>query len=356
LYLGIEIGGTKLQLGVGPGDGGPLAALERLDVEPAQGAQGILRQIARRAAPLIREHSIRAIGVGFGGPVDGATGRTVVSHQVEGWHDFPLADWCRRTLGLPALVANDSDSAGLAEARFGAGRGRRIVFYSNVGSGIGGALAIGGQLYQGAAGIASEIGHLRPGLHAERSDQTLEAMASGWGITAAVQARLSDPVSHSLESLVRGSRPAEPETVRQRLAELEEAAERDAADLLARCDGKLEQLNARIIATAAQQGNRLAREAFHRAIQAFGWALAQVVTLLAPNVVVVGGGVSLVGEDLFFRPLRVQVRRYVFPPLGDAFEIVPAALGEEVVVHGVLALAAERFPIEFPSPGGRGPG
>jgi glucokinase len=353
VYLGIEIGGTKLQLGVGPGDGGPLAILERLAVEPAQRAQGILRQIARSAAPLIREHSIRAVGVGFGGPVDAATGRTVVSHQVEGWRDFPLADWCRQTLGLPALVANDSDSAGLAEARFGAGRGRRIVFYSNVGSGIGGALAIGGQLYQGAAGIASEIGHLRPGLHAERPDQTVEAMASGWGVTEAVQARLSDPVSHSLESLVRGSRPAEPDAVRQRLAELEEAAEQDAADLLQRCDGKVEQLDARIIATAAQHGNRLAREAFHRAIQAFGWALGQVITLLAPDVVVVGGGVSLVGEDLFFRPLRAQVRRYVFPPLCDAFEIIPAALGEEVVVHGVLALAAERFPIASPSPSGR---
>ena len=354
MYLGIEIGGTKLQLGVGAGDGGPLAALERLDVEPAQGAQGILKQIAQKAKPLIRKHSVRAIGLGFGGPVDGATGRTVISHQVEGWRDFPLTDWCRKTLGVPAMVANDSDSAGLAEARFGAGRGRRIVFYSNVGSGIGGALVIGGQLYQGAAGIAAEIGHLRPGLYAERSDQTVESMASGWGITAAVQARLSDPVAHSLESLIRGSRPSEPETLRHRLAELEDAAERDAADLLERCDGQVEQLNARIIATAAQHHNRLAQEAFHRGIQAFGWAVGQVITLVAPNVVVVGGGVSLVGEDLFFRPLRVQVSRYVFPPLGDAFEIVPAALGEEVVVHGVLALAAERFPAKSPLPPGEG--
>jgi glucokinase len=133
--------------------------------------------------------------------------------------------------------------------------------------------------------------------------------------------------------------------VRQRLAELEEAAERDAADLVQRCEGNVEQLNARIIAAAAQHGNRLAREAFHHAVQAYGWALAQVITLVAPNVVVVGGGVSLVGEELFFRPLRVQVRRYVFPPLCDAFQLVPASLGEEVVVHGVLALTAERFPI-----------
>ena len=66
-----------------------------------------------------------------------------------------------------------------------------------------------------------------------------------------------------------------------------------------------------------------------------------MITLLAPNVVVLGGGVSLAGEELFFEPVRRYVRRYVFPPLVDSYQIVPAALGEEVVLHGALALAAE---------------
>ena len=74
----------------------------------------------------------------------------------------------------------------------------------------------------------------------------------------------------------------------------------------------------------------------------FGWAIAQMATLVAPNVVVVGGGVSLVGDELLFVPLRNQVRRYLFPPLDGTFDIVPARLGEAVVVHGVLALAAEQ--------------
>ena len=65
-----------------------------------------------------------------------------------------------------------------------------------------------------------------------------------------------------------------------------------------------------------------------------------MITLLAPEVVVVGGGVSLLGEELFFAPLRDAVRRYVFPPLAESYEIVPAALGEWVVVHGAIALAA----------------
>jgi len=340
MFLGIEIGGTKLQLGVGPGDGRPLVALQRADVEPEQGAEGILQQLERIGAELIEQHGVERIGIGFGGPVDADAGRTVTSHQVEGWDDFPLADWCRRTLGRPAVMGNDSDLAGLGEARFGAGRAHRVVFYSNVGSGIGGALVVDGQLYRGGSGVASEIGHLRPGLQSDRADQTVESLASGWAIAAAARARLSDPASLPLGRLTENDRPGEPEEVRQRLIEREEADERFAGDLLERCHGEVDRLSAAMVAQAAAEGNGLAREVFQRASQAYGWALAQMITLLAPEVVVIGGGVSLVGEALWFGPLRAQVDRYVFPPLRGRYQIVPAELGEEVVLHGALAIAA----------------
>jgi glucokinase len=313
MLLGIEIGGTKLQFGVGHGDGRALAELQRLNVEPQHGAEGIRRQILDTCRPLIERYGVTGIGFGFGGPVDSERGRTIVSHQVEGWKDFPLADWCRETLGLPALVANDSDSAGLAEALFGAGKGHAVVVYNNIGSGIGGAIVIRGQLYRGSQGVAAEIGHLRPGPEAQRPDQVLEAVASGWGITAAVRARVD--------------------------------AEKgpDARDLLDRCGGNLDQLNTKIIAEAARAGNSLAAETFDRACRTIGWALGQVITLVAPSVIVMGGGVSLVGEDLFLQPLRRYVEQYVFPPLAGTYQIVPAALGEEMVVYGVLALAAEQL-------------
>jgi glucokinase len=313
MFLGIEIGGTKLQLGVGSGGGPPLVALDRLDVEPRQGAEGIRRQIEPTAKSLIAQHTVSAVGIGFGGPVEAATGRTVVSHQVDGWEDFPLADWCRETLGLPAAVGNDSDLAGLAEARFGAGQGHRVVFYSNIGSGIGGALVIDGELYRGGTGVASELGHLRPGLESQHPQQTVESIASGWGLTA---------------------------TARQQLLARQQTDERAAADLLHRCDADVEQLTTALLAQAATEGNALAREVLDRAWQTYGWAVAQMITLLAPSVVVIGGGVSLVGEELLFAPLREYVDRYVFPPLRGTFEIVPAMLGEEVVLHGALAIAS----------------
>jgi len=316
MFLGIEIGGTKLQLGIGPGDG-TLVALARLPVEPRHGAEGIRQQLAHAVPPLIDEHQVTAVGFGFGGPVDAAAGRTIVSHQIEGWQDFPLVDWARQTFGLPTLLANDSDSAGLAEARFGAGRGARVVFYSNVGSGIGGALVIDGRLYQGGSGVASEPGHLRPGPDCQQPDQTVESLASGWAITA---------------------------FVRDRLGQNQAGRETDVADLLDRCDGRADRLTTQIIAQAAAGGNGLAKEALDRACRVFGWAVAQMITLVAPNAVVIGGGVSLIGEDLWLAPLRRYVRQYVFPPLLDSFQIRPAELGEEVVVHGVLALVAGRQP------------
>ncbi len=123
------------------------------------------------------------------------------------------------------------------------------------------------------------------------------------------------------------------------MVERSEAA--DAQDLLARCDRQARLLTTKHVAEAAAAGNELARNVFNEACEAYGWALAQMITLLAPNVVVLGGGVSLVGEELFVAPVRAAVDRFVFPPHRGTFEIRPAALGEEVVLHGAMALASE---------------
>src|SRR3954452_1474336 len=105
MYLGIEIGGTKLQLGVGPGDG-TLAGLWRGGVDVAAGGEGIRRQIVAAVPDLLasaelERSQVRAVGFGFGGPVDDATRGVLKSHQVGGWDGFPLGEWTQSTLGLP---------------------------------------------------------------------------------------------------------------------------------------------------------------------------------------------------------------------------------------------------------------
>lgn len=340
MFLAIEIGGTKLQLAVGEKAGAPFVELERFDVDVAEGAEGILRTIRRTAPALCQRHNVQAVGIGFGGPVDIAARQVVCSHQIEGWNGFQLGKWLDQSLQLPSAIANDADTAALAEATCGAGAGANPVFYVTVGSGVGGGLIERGRIYRGFGQAACEIGHLRPGLTADQSDHTVESIASGWGIALAAQEHLSEPVAHRLGPWFGDQRPTDPEVLRQKLIEAEEAAEEHAADLLERCDGRVDQLTAKMVAQAAGDGNEIALDVLHRATTALGWAIAQVITLFAPEVVVLGGGVSLMGEALFLGPLREAVARYVFPPLAASYRLVPAALGEEVVLHGALALAA----------------
>src|SRR5262245_45555418 len=132
MFLGIEIGGTKLQLGVGSGDKGELIELVRRDIDPRRGAAAIRADIEDAGRKLVGQHEIKRVGFGFGGPVDSAAGIATKSHQVAGWENFPLAQWCQEKLGTPAVVGNDCDVAALAEAQYGAGRGAKSVFYVTV--------------------------------------------------------------------------------------------------------------------------------------------------------------------------------------------------------------------------------
>src|SRR5713101_2495579 len=191
MYLGIEIGGTKLQLGVGAGDGA-LAGLWREKVDVAAGPGGIRRQIVRAVPELLGKSKldralIQGIGIGFGGPVDDHTHTIIKSHQIEGWDNFPLEKWLGDLLDMPAVLGNDADVAGLAEVLFGAGKGLSPIFYITIGSGIGGGLIVNGEIYRGCGRGAAEIGHclVRSGPHFP-SDRfgvvPLEELTSGWGL------------------------------------------------------------------------------------------------------------------------------------------------------------------------------
>lgn len=305
MYLGIEIGGTKLQLGAG--SDGALREIIRRDIDPDAGADGILEQIAAAAPGLIARHQPAAIGIGFGGPVNHAAGTVIKSHHVRGWTDFPISRWCQDRFGLPVALGNDADVAALAEAHYGAGRGMTPVLYMTVGTGIGGGLVLDGNIYRGFGQAAMEIGHLRPGTLAREPHAILESLSAGWGIEARARAQLL--AQH-------GDRPS-------------------AASLAA--------VTARHV---AEWSGELpwARQVWEEALTALGWAVAQCITLLSPQVVVIGGGVSLAGDERFFTPLRALVAEYVFPPLLGSAGIVPAQLGEEVVVHGAIALAQSAQP------------
>jgi len=289
MFLGIEIGGTKLQLALGRGDGS-LKGIVRRKVQPGAGAVGIRRQILEAYPELLATaevdaSQVQACGIGFGGPVDLKTRSVITSHQIADWDGFPLAEWAEEKLTLKTVIANDADTAGLGETSFGAGQGCDPIFYMTVGSGIGGGLIVGGRIYAGVGRGAAEIGHLY--LDGDDNRHTLEQLASGWAIERAAGCPLPE------------------------------------------------------LAKRAEAGDKQAGMFIRRAVQALSEALVHVIALLCPERIIIGGGVSLIGETLFFAPLRELVDRHTFTPFRGLTSIVPAALGEEVVLHGALALAEQ---------------
>jgi glucokinase len=316
LLLGLEIGGTKLQLGLGTADG-QLLALRRFTVVPEAGAPGILAQITAALDPLLadagaRRDSIEAAGIGFGGPVDTERGIVTTSYQISGWDGFPLVDWVRAHMGIARVALhNDADTAGLGEAGFGAGVGLSPILYVQVGSGIGGGLIVDGRIYRGAGLGAVEIGHLWIDDPHDPPGQTLEQRASGWAIGAKGRSCLA----RQIES---GRTPGP-------LAQL--------------AQGDPERIDAALVAEAAARGDPEAAAVLQSATRAMARGLAHAITLLAPRRVILGGGVSLIGEAQWFQPIRQALEPWVFPPFRSHYDLVPAALGERVVVLGALALA-----------------
>ncbi len=315
MHLGIEIGGTKLQLGVGAGDG-KLLALWRDRVDVSAGGEGIRRQILRAVPDLLRQanldrNQLQRIGIGFGGPVDDASRTIIKSHQIEGWETFPLADWISDMLGWPAVLGNDADVAGLAEALFGAGKGLSPVFYITIGSGIGGGLIVDGRIYRGCGRGGGEIGHVKvatdDAYHAGEM-VILEQVASGWAIGRRARNRLP-------------------------------AGEGESSVLRQMVHGQVADITARHVGAAARQGDPFTLDLLDHAWDALAQAIRHVVLLLCPRRIIIGGGVSLMG-DVLFRPLQEKLARLDFVPFAGITDIVPAALGEEVVLHGALALAA----------------
>lgn len=298
-FVGLEIGGTKLQAALGDGTG-QVWHWWRERVPPQADADNVRALLIQGVRHLLQQanyspRDIAAVGAGFGGPVEDARGTVVQSFQIHGWAGFPLRDWLQETFDWPAVVCNDAATAALAEAYFGAGRGRSPWFYTNVGSGIGGALIVAGRVYRGAGRGAGELGHLwvdysweEPWPEPTRW-RDLEAGSSGWAIERQLAATLGEAC-----------------TVAQALHLLESGDARVAA-------------------------------IWYHALNRFALALSHVIALFAPRRIVVGGGVALAGER-FLAPLRLALRRLAFSPLADC-DIVPAALGEAVVPQGALLLA-----------------
>lgn len=298
LLLGLEIGGTKLQLVAGASPRHILLR-QRLIVDRTWGAAAICEQIK---AALAQWAGIRwrAAGIGFGGPVDWRSGRICCSHQVDGWKDLNLRSWLENLIDAPVAVENDANLAALAEARYGAGYDFTPVFYTNSGSGVGGGLIVDGQIYHGASPGEAEFGQLR----LAPDGLTVEDHCSGWAVDRKIRELCDEEPLSELAEVVGLERGGE----------------------------------ARQLAAALALGNKAARKIVEETASILSFALSHVVHLIHPQVIVLGGGLALLGE-----PWRASIAQGLPVHLVAAFRPGPkvrlAALGEDVVPCGALVLA-----------------
>jgi len=293
VLLGLDFGGTKLAAGLVDQHGAVLASARC--ATPLQGGASAsldaMLALARDVLVGQAGSQLSGVGVSFGGPV-AADGRTVrLSMHVPGWEHVALAELLEAALGVPARIANDGDAAALAEYHFGAGRGVQHLLYMTISTGIGGGLIIAGQLHRGAHAWAGEIGHMvldpaGPPCPCGRTG-CLESLASGRSIARAFAQQ----------------RPEQP-------------------------------LSAEAIAQAAARGDALAQQIWDEAMRWLGLGIASAANLLNPGLVVLGGGLTRAGEQLFAPVRQVVAGRVLDPDLS----IVAAALGDHVGILGGAAL------------------
>jgi glucokinase len=308
--VGVDIGGTKVAGGLVTADGAVLHTARRSTpgASPAETEDAIVAVVAELTA--VAPEPPVGVGVGAAGWFD-RSGDTVLFSPHLAWRNTALRQDLTRRLQLPLWVGNDADAAAWAEYRFGAARGAELALVITLGTGIGGGIVLGGRLQRGAHGVAGEWGHMRVvpdgRLCACGNRGCWEQYASG---TALAQTARE----------IAASSPAA------------------AAGLLERVAGRAGDLTGEVVAQAAAAGDALARELVAEVGHWLGQGIADLSAVLDPDVVVIGGGVSALGEAVL-GPARERLQR-ALPGRGfrPGPEVVAATLGPEAGLVGAADL------------------
>ncbi len=313
--IGVDLGGTSIQVGVVPVGGGTVLGMRSMPTDAHVGAkfvvdrmvsmiEGVRREAVREGG--LKDEDFLGVGLGSPGPLDRDTG-TVIETPNLGWRNFPLRDLIERATGLEAELDNDANCAALGEWWRGAGRGVDIMLGVTMGTGIGGGMVLNGEVYHGASDVAAEFGHMTIASTGRRcpcgNDGCLEAYASGPAIAA-----------RAVEGLEAGAPSIIPELV----------------------DGDLRNVTAETVSDAIVAGDLYAADVMRETASFLGTGLANLINILNPEMIVLSGGVTNSGKHLF-DPLRREVRRRAFRPASEACRIVSSELGGMAGVIGAAA-------------------
>ena len=311
--LAIDLGGTKIFTAI-ISDKGQAIAVERCTTMASEGTRSVIDRLLSAAGQILDLNNIEpsqldSIAVAAAGAIDSDRGVVTLSPNLPGWSDIPLADIIHDKYRVDTFLLNDASAAALGEHRLGVGRGTDNLILLTLGTGIGGGIIINGELYSGSNGSAGEIGHMTIDVNGPRCacgcTGCLEVFASGTAMERDTISRISHGERSSLVEAV---------------------------------EGKIEDITAEKIGVAAQDGDSLALDVIHRAATYLGAGMVNLVNIFNPDMIVVGGGVSGLG-DLLLEPARQVVKERAFPIAVQTARIVTAQLGEEAGVYGAAIFA-----------------
>ena len=305
---GIDIGGTKVAVALANTDG-DLLSKARVPTRIALGPHRILEDAVEEIERMMRETGTRpvAVGVGCGGPLSRKRGMILSPTNLPGWDEFPIVELLEKRFGVPVMLDNDANAAALGEREYGAGRGFRNLVYVTISTGIGGGVIVNGELVHGVGDGTGEVGHI-----------TVDPD----GVPCNCGAR------GCLEAICSGTNIAR--RAKERLARGERSSMIDMA-------GGAEQVTAATVVAAAREGDALASEILDETIRLLAIGINAIAVTLAPEAIIIGGGVSAAGDQLIV-PLRRQLcERLKIVPAAE-IHLLRAALGGDSGIHGALIL------------------
>ena len=316
--LGVDIGGTKVAVGIVDSNGTILARGRKPMVADSTAEAGLDAVIGAIDFMLATPEggSVRSIGICAPGPLDPRAGVVLNPPNLPCWRNFPLADRIKAKYQMPVKVDNDGNAAALAETLWGAARGFHYVFYATIGTGIGAGFVLDGAIYHGKTGSAIEGGHMSIDYRGPRCNcgklGCIEILAAGPAIGVRARAKLADSrTPHSA--------------------------------ILDLAQGDIHAVNSELVGRAFAAGDPLAREILQETVDLLTAWLGNIVDLLDPDVLVIGGGVAAMLQP-FFEDIKRQLPKWCVNPFVSEIPLLMAHYGADAGIAGGAALCVGKQP------------
>ena len=310
LYVGVDVGGTKVAAGLVDVDGRILSNIRVPMVSHSSAEAGLNAVLSAIAQATTGSDAIAGIGICSPGPLDPFAGVVLNPPNLPCWRNFALAESVQKVYPVPVKVDNDANAAALAEARWGAARECKNVFYATIGTGIGTGIVFDEKIFHGRTGAAGEGGHnsvdYRGPICACGKPGCIEVLASGNAIARRARERIATGTSSTMLELAGGN---------------------------------VDAIRGETVGKAFLAGDRFAKELILETIEMLAVWFANMIDLLDPEVIVIGGGAATLYQP-FYDQLRERIPQLAVNPRASEVPVLPAHYGAESGIAGGAALCA----------------